>query len=204
MPKVTVTYFNTKGLGEGIRMLLAYGGQEFEDVRLEKEQWAELKPKTPFGQLPMVKIDGKQYAQSVAICRYLGRKYGLSGSDIEEDLIIDQNLDFFNDVRSKAASAHYEPDEKLKAIKLGELKKEQLPLLFGKLDEIIQKNNGYLAAGKLTWADFIFAGIYDAIKMVTQMPELDEKYPSFKKLKDTVCELPKVKAYIDAAPKTDY
>ncbi|KPI99790.1 Glutathione S-transferase 2 [Papilio xuthus] len=204
MPKVTVTYFNVKGLGEGIRMLLAYGGQEFEDVRVEKEHWPELKPKTPFGQLPIVEIDGKQYAQCVAICRYLGRKSGLAGADIEEDLIIDQNMDFFNDVRLKAASAHYEPDEKLKATKLEDLKKNQLPFLFGKLDEMIQQNNGYLAAGKLTWVDFIFAGMYDALKMLTQMPDLDEKYPSFKKLRDTVCALPKVKAFIDAAPKTDY
>lgn len=47
----------------------------------------------------MLEIDGKQYAQSIAICRYLGRKYGLAGTTPEEDLIIDQNLDFFNDIR---------------------------------------------------------------------------------------------------------
>jgi glutathione S-transferase len=54
---------------------------------------------TPFGQLPMMEIDGKKYAQSFAIARYLGHKYGLAGADPEEDFEIDQNMDFINDIR---------------------------------------------------------------------------------------------------------
>ncbi|CAH2044173.1 unnamed protein product, partial [Iphiclides podalirius] len=204
MPKVTLTYFNVKGLGEGIRMLLAYGGQEFEDIRVTKDDWPALKPKTPFGQLPVLEIDGKQYAQCVAICRYLGRKYGLAGADIEEDLVIDQNMDFYTDIRLKAASAHYEQDEKIKAAKHEDFSKNLYPIVLSKLDQIIKENNGYLAAGKLTWADFLFAGMYDSLKSMTQTHDMEEKYPSFKKLRDTVTSLPKVKAYLDAAPKPDY
>ncbi|CAK1587226.1 unnamed protein product [Parnassius mnemosyne] len=204
MPKVTLTYFNVKGLGEGIRMLLAYGDQEFEDKRITKDEWPALKPKTPFGQLPVLEIDGKQYAQCLAICRYLGHKYGLAGADIEEDFLIDQNIDFFTDIRLKAAGAHYEQDEKVKAKKQEDLVKNQYPILLEKLNKIIEENNGHLAAGKLTWADFVFAGMYDTLKVIMQMPELDEKYPSFKKLRDTVISLPKVKEYCAAAPKTDY
>lgn len=44
MAKVKLIYFNLAGLGEGIRMLLAYGDQEFEDVRIPKEEWPALKP----------------------------------------------------------------------------------------------------------------------------------------------------------------
>ncbi|XP_013148280.1 PREDICTED: glutathione S-transferase 2-like [Papilio polytes] len=203
MAKVKVTYFNVKALGEGIRMLLAYGGQEFEDIRVERDNWPELKPKTPFGQLPMLEIDGKQYAQSIAICRYLGRKYGLAGTTPEEDLIIDQNLDFFNDIRLKTVAANYESDEKVKADKLEDLKKNHFPVLFSKLDQMIKENNGFLAVGRLTWADFVFAGVYDALRMFTHLPDLDEKYPSFSKLRDTVRSLPKVKEFCDSAPKTD-
>lgn len=204
MPKVTLTYFNVKGLGEGIRMLLAYGDQEFEDKRITKDEWPALKPKTPFGQLPVLEIDGKQYAQCQAICRYLGHKYGLAGADIEEDFLIDQNIDFFTDIRLKAAGVHYEQDEKVKAKKQEDLVKNQYPILLEKLNKIIEENNGHLAAGKLTWADFVFAGMYDTLKVIMQMPDLDEKYPSFKKLRDTVTSLPKVKEYRAAAPKTDY
>jgi hypothetical protein len=43
-PTYKLTYFNTKGLGEPIRWLLSYGGVEFEDNRIEKADWPEIKP----------------------------------------------------------------------------------------------------------------------------------------------------------------
>ena len=39
-----LTYFNIKGLAEPIRLLLKYGDIEFEDVRIEKDKWPEMKP----------------------------------------------------------------------------------------------------------------------------------------------------------------
>lgn len=56
--------------------------------------------------MPILEIDGKQYAQSMAMARYLGRKYGLVGDTLEDDLEIDQNVDLFNDLR---ASKFYFP-----------------------------------------------------------------------------------------------
>ncbi|KAJ2940405.1 hypothetical protein O0L34_g84 [Tuta absoluta] len=203
MPKVVFTYFPSKALGEGPRMLLAYGGQEFEDRRIQPEQWPELKPQMPFGQMPVLEIDGKQYAQSLAIARYLGRKYGLNGANIEEDFEIDQNVEFLNDIRAKAATVQYEPDAELKAKKHEDFSKNVYPALLAKLDQIIKKNNGHLACGKLTWGDFVFAGMYDYLRMMLQMPDLDAKYPSFKKLQNNVLNLPKVKEYVAKAPKSD-
>ncbi|CAH2246219.1 jg3690 [Pararge aegeria aegeria] len=204
MPKIAVYYFPLKALGEGIRLLLAYGGEEFEDCRITKEEWADVKPTMPFGQMPILEIDGKKYAQSSAIVRYLGRKYGLVGKNIEEDFEIDQNIEFFTDIRTKAGSVFHEQDEKVKASKQAELEKNYYPVALKKLDEIITKNKGHMAIGKLTWADFLFAGMYDCLKTILQMPDLDEKYPSFKKLQETVLAIPKVKAFCDKAPKSPY
>ncbi|VVC88622.1 unnamed protein product [Leptidea sinapis] len=92
MENVTVYYFPVKAMGESIRMLLAYGGQEFEDKRIGKDDWPAYKESMPFGQMPVLEINGKKYAQTVAIARLLGRKYGLVGDDIEQDFEIDQNL----------------------------------------------------------------------------------------------------------------
>lgn len=44
MPKYVYHYFPVKALGEAPRMLLSYGGQEFEDIRVNPEQWPEYKP----------------------------------------------------------------------------------------------------------------------------------------------------------------
>jgi hypothetical protein len=43
-PAYKLTYFNVTALGEPIRFLLSYGGIEFEDHRIDKDEWAQLKP----------------------------------------------------------------------------------------------------------------------------------------------------------------
>ncbi|KAI8482144.1 hypothetical protein Bbelb_401340 [Branchiostoma belcheri] len=44
MPTYKLTYFKHWGRGGVLRLLFAAGGIEFEDVRIEREQWPELKP----------------------------------------------------------------------------------------------------------------------------------------------------------------
>lgn len=44
MSKYVLYYSGAKALGEPPRLLLSFGGQEFEDVRLTMEQWPEFKP----------------------------------------------------------------------------------------------------------------------------------------------------------------
>ncbi|XP_075980039.1 glutathione S-transferase 2-like [Anticarsia gemmatalis] len=204
MPKVVYHYFPLKGLGEAPRMLLAYGGQEFEDHRISFEEWPEYKSKTLFGQIPILEIDGKLYAQSIAISRYLGRKYGLAGDDEEEAFEIDQNIDFLMDIRAKAALVYYEKDLDIKAKRHEDFLQNTYPSLLEKLNEIVERNNGHLACGKLTWGDFVLTGMFAYLKRMLQMPDLEQKYPNFKKLQDNVVTLPKVKAYIDAVPKSNF
>ncbi|XP_063626255.1 glutathione S-transferase 2-like isoform X2 [Cydia splendana] len=203
MPQTEFYYFPVKALGESVRLLLAYGGEDWKDNRVSPEDWPNFKPKTPFGQMPVMVVDGKQYAQSIPLSRYLGRKHGLAGSNIEEDLLIDQNVEFLNDIRSKSAQVQYEPDAALKAKKHEDFSKNLYPGMLAKLDQILKENKGHLALGKLTWGDFVFAGMYAYLKMMLQASDLDERFPAFKKLEQTVYSLPKVKAYADAAPKTD-
>lgn len=38
------TYFNLKGLGEGVRFLFYYGNLNFDDIRVEIKDWMQLKP----------------------------------------------------------------------------------------------------------------------------------------------------------------
>lgn len=43
-PTFTLFYFNVKALAEPIRFLFAYGGVEYEDVRVTRDEWPALKP----------------------------------------------------------------------------------------------------------------------------------------------------------------
>ena len=42
-PAYKLTYFNSKGLAEPSRYILAYAGVEFEDIRIEKQDWEPIK-----------------------------------------------------------------------------------------------------------------------------------------------------------------
>jgi hypothetical protein len=43
MPAYKLMYFNVKALAEPMRFLLSYGNIDFEDVRIEKENWPAIK-----------------------------------------------------------------------------------------------------------------------------------------------------------------
>ena len=42
--QIKVTYFNARGRAESTRLLLAYAGVQYEDHRISREEWADLKP----------------------------------------------------------------------------------------------------------------------------------------------------------------
>lgn len=81
--KPKVTYFDFSGSrGEEVRLALWLAGVDFEDERIEGSTWPELKPKTPFGSLPMFELEGRPpLGQSLAILVYIGREHGLHPQD---------------------------------------------------------------------------------------------------------------------------
>jgi len=44
MSQYKLTYFNIRGRGELARLIFATAGVEYEDNRVERPQWPELKP----------------------------------------------------------------------------------------------------------------------------------------------------------------
>lgn len=44
MPVYKLTYFPVKALAEPLRMLISYGGEDFEDYRFNREDWPSIKP----------------------------------------------------------------------------------------------------------------------------------------------------------------
>jgi len=73
--KLKLVYFDGKGRAEVARLILAAAGKEYEDIRLAEENWntdTKYKPLAPFGQVPFLDVDGKIYAQSLAIKNFFG------------------------------------------------------------------------------------------------------------------------------------
>nr|AFJ75809.1 glutathione s-transferase S2 [Nilaparvata lugens]5H5L_A Chain A, Glutathione s-transferase S2 [Nilaparvata lugens]5H5L_B Chain B, Glutathione s-transferase S2 [Nilaparvata lugens]BAS01274.2 prostaglandin D synthase [Nilaparvata lugens] len=198
MPTYKLTYFNFAGLGEPIRWMLSYLDVPFEDNRIEREQWPTIKSTTPYGQVPVLEVDGKQVCQSTAIARYLGKKAGLAGSNEWEDLMIDTMIDTFNDFRSSISKWFRESDEATKKKLEETLLNETVPFYFNKFNDHIKNNGGYLANGKLSWGDIYFISILEF--MTTIWSDIIDKYEHIKALNDKVVNLPKIKAWIEKRP----
>ncbi len=83
MSKPKLTYFDAPvSRGEECRLALHAAGVDFEDNRIKREQWAGLKPTTPFGSLPVFEVEGHApLAQTNAILVLIGRQHGLHPKD---------------------------------------------------------------------------------------------------------------------------
>ena len=97
MASYKLTYFDARGRGEGIRYIFAQAGVKYEDNRIKREDWPKLKETTPFGQLPILEVDGKVLSGSGSICRLLAEKFGLAGLNEFENAELDSIADFIND-----------------------------------------------------------------------------------------------------------
>lgn len=116
-------YFNLRGRAELSRLILHHQGVQFEDYRFQPSEWPTYKPSnssiqfeksiitykemcaaTPFGQVPVLEVDGKPLAQSNTIARYLARQHGLAGKTAWEESQADMFVDCISDLVGGTAS----------------------------------------------------------------------------------------------------
>jgi glutathione S-transferase len=101
MSKPKLTYFDApSSRGEECRLALHVAGVVFEDDRLKRADWAALKPKTPFGSLPVLEMPGHPpLAQSNAILVLVGRLHDLHPKDPFEAARHEAVLHYAEDLR---------------------------------------------------------------------------------------------------------
>ena len=127
MPTYKVYYTDARGKAELIRWIFVQADVQFEDVRFTNEEWVAFKPKTPYGMLPMLEVDGKLYGGSGPIARYVAEEYGLAGSTPLENLEIASIYDVTADIVTKLVPIFHEKDETRKAELNKELVDKHLP-----------------------------------------------------------------------------
>ncbi|GLH05565.1 Glutathione S-transferase [Gryllus bimaculatus] len=179
--KPKLTYFNCRGSGEPIRYLLAYGNTDYEDIRFEDEEFPKLKPNFPYGQVPVLEINGKMIPQTLAICRYLAKRNGLYGSDDFEAMQIDAVADAIVDLRNAFTFCYWITPEDQRPAHEEKLKKQTLPFYLSRFEKSLQENNGYFVNGKLSYADIFFAGQVQHFSDNTKY-DITDGYPQLKAL----------------------
>ena len=113
----TIGYWNTRAIGEPIRLILEYCNCNFKDVRYhtgkppsyDKSAWTDNKESLglAFPNLPYLLVTNNEkeevirLTQAHSICRYLGDKFNILGDTVEErafaDSIIEAGRDWMNE-----------------------------------------------------------------------------------------------------------
>ncbi|XP_045118417.1 glutathione S-transferase Mu 2-like [Portunus trituberculatus] len=162
-------YWKTRCLAQPIRLLLAYKRVNYEDKQYEtgdppeydKTCWFSVKFNLglDFPNLPYY-IDGDvKLSQTLAILRYLGRKYGLEGKTEEQmrriDILVNDAMDFemqFVDV------VYYHYDRKPEYLK-------KLPEKIKEYSDFLG-HHSWFAGEELTFADFLIYEFLDQHRVV--------------------------------------
>ncbi len=206
MPTYKLIYFDAKGRGEVIRFIFAQSDVQYEDKRVPyaSEEWAELKPTTPYGNLPVLEVDGKQLTGSQIIARFLAERFGLAGSNDFENADIAGINDVIGDFAQQLWKVVFEEDEGRKTDLLAGLKETHLPRYLGVLEKRAHSSGapeGWLW-GKLTWPDFNFYIIIGFVEKV--VPEALKDFPTLTQLKVSVESLPNIAKWLKERPQTEY
>lgn len=161
MAKPKVTYFDFPGSrGEEVRLALWIAGVDFDDNRVSTSSWLELKPKTPFGSLPVLEIEGRQpLAQVNAILVFIGRMHDLHPKDNWEAAQHEALMGAVEDLRANVipATRIKDPEASLAARK--ELANNYLPQ-WGRNIERRLGSGPFVAGDKISVADIkLYLGV---------------------------------------------
>ncbi len=157
---IRLTYFDFPfWRAEVSRLSLHLGGVPFDDVRPTRVVFGEMKAARayPYGQLPVLEVDGVVIAQSAAIARLCGRLGGFYPTDdVLAAARVDEILDAANEITLLVTPSLRESDPDRRAAKRHVLGTETLPARLALLEARLAQHSGghFFVWDALTIADF--------------------------------------------------
>jgi len=196
-------YFDMMGLAEPARIMFAYKGVKYEDFRIDREkQWSEWHSKMPFGEVPVLEVDGKMLSQSIAIYRYLGRSFDMVGANDWEAAQCDMLVDGMNDMTIKLRPWRMEKDEEKKKQMWTALENEHVKPFLVLYEKFLKTNGtGHFVGKTMTWADIILFYMFN--RWNRDHPNILQSHPELSKFVHMVDNEPKIKHWIETRPKSD-
>jgi glutathione S-transferase len=215
-PQLRLTYLDFKGHGEAIRLALAMGGLEFEDRRVSYSDIERMRGEgsLPYGQVPLLEIDGAPYNQYAALLHWAGEKAGLYPAAEAARLRVDGALVCLSDLNKDLASVWYgnvlgrNPQtgklctdtalsQKQKDAVARHLNAELLPARLGQLERAALSSDGpFLCGASLTIADLqlyvVASGLLDGSHCEGIKPAILEGCTRLREIVKLVGEHPRV------------
>ncbi|MFZ6862024.1 glutathione S-transferase family protein [Undibacterium sp. Ji67W] len=154
MSQLKLTYFDFHGgRGEPVRLALAIGGIAFEDHRFTFAEFPEVRKIAPFGQVPLLEIDGAVITQCDAILRYAGKLAGLYPTDPLQALLCDEVMYVVEESTVRLGPTFRMTGEEQKAARLA-LVNGSMPVYLQWLEkQLLARGGEYFADKRLTVAD---------------------------------------------------
>ena len=179
MSNVKLHYFQGKGLGEQVRLMLWEAGVQYEERYVDtREKLEALRANNEllFQQLPLLEIDGLKLVQSGAIVRYIARKYNLYGKSAADQVHCDMLADGIRDMLGKLTGYPFQTDKEAFKAQIRPL----IPRYLNCFTSYLSKNNnkemqGFLLGDTITFPDIT---LFDVLERIAEIfPNLMSEYP---------------------------
>merc|ERR1712226_120178 len=209
MPDIKLTYFDLRARGETARLILAYAGAQYDDDRIEhgSATWVAMKASGSlrYDQLPRLTVDGTEIYQSMAICRYLAKEFGLGGANNLENAQIDEVVDALEDLFSEFAKVIKAQDPAEKEERMKAAVGVAAPNTLARLEKCLAARGGQFFAGnKLSWADLHLTNMMDIMGDLAPNTQLLESAPRLASLVERTRSLPNISTWLHTRPDTPF
>lgn len=194
--KPKIIYFDIRGRAEAIRLLLEDVGVDYEDVRVSREEWPEMRPTTPFGRVPIYREGSLEIPETYAILNHLGRQHGLLGVDrasrIRCDVTVEAFRDYGNRVATVFGALSGASDEARAAFV-----QEELPDRMAALESFYTEGKagtGFWAGESATVADFVAFCSIEGIQ--NQSPKALSDFKGLQEFQARFSSRPRIRDYL--------
>jgi len=199
--KIKFTYFDGFGRGELSRLILAYAGVAYEDVRIKMAEWPAFKAKMPLGVMPVLDYDGEIISQSKTIARFLAKEFGIAGKTNLQQAKADMIVDCVTDIEIARYKWCFATDPTFKLAEKQAFEKEHLPRFLDQMLRILDQGKGkFMTGNELTWADIAIVNFMDLCLIEVNIDK--ERFKKLYLLMNQVFETPKIKKYLTTRPKS--
>lgn len=160
MAAPVLTYFAAPGRAFAIRVCMGIAGAEYSNKHIT---WPELQAGKadagafPLGQVPVLTVEGRTYAQSGAIARFAAKKAGLYPRDDDlTALAIDEAVDTAQELMGSVPQlADAEQKKAARAVWV----EKKLPVFMGYFGRKVEKSGGpFLGGAELGLQDLLLFG----------------------------------------------
>jgi len=195
---IRLTYFGLKAKAQLPVIICEFAKLPYEFREINNDAWKDLKPTTPFGQLPLMEFYGTTMSQSLAIAHVLAKECQLLGNSPREFAVSEMLLQQMEDVWQKTTQSNPTSFKKTTPEGFEQFWSEYIPQQFLFLTKLLR---GDRFTDNITLGEL---AVFNQLNLLLDIRDnLFENYPELQAFYKRIAAVPNIAAYIngEAGPK---